>query len=81
MADHLFGEKNSTIPLKRLNIGYLNLQVYTCPIQLVDFIYILTPVNLLLEVHCTKYRMANPSLSHMPAKYYQKPQGIIPVQS
>ena len=34
----------------------------------VDFIYILTPVNLLLEVHYTKYRMANPSLSHMPAK-------------
>ena len=26
-----------------------------------DFIYIQTPVNLPLEVHYTKYRMANPS--------------------
>ena len=26
-----------------------------------DFIYIQTPVNLLLEVCCTKYRMTNPS--------------------
>ena len=31
------------------------------PKKLADFIYILTPVNLLLEVHCIKYRMANPS--------------------
>ena len=36
------------------------------------FICILTPVNLLLEVHYTKYRMANPSLLHMPVKDYQK---------
>ena len=36
-----------------------------------SFIYILTPVNLLLEVHYTKYGMANPSLSSMPAKDYE----------
>ena len=66
--DHSFGEKNNRIPLKKLNVGWLNLQFYTCQIQLVDFICILTPVNLLLEVHYTKYRMANPSLSHMPVR-------------
>ena len=46
-----------------------------------DFSYILTPVNLLLEVHYTKYRMANPSSLHMPANDYQKPQEIIPSQN
>ena len=33
---------------------------------------------MLLEVHYTKYRMANPILLHMPEKDYQKPQEIIP---
>ena len=36
-------------------------QFCMCQIQLADFIYTQTPVNLLLEVCCTKYRMANPS--------------------
>ena len=37
--------------------------------------------NLLLEVHCTKYRMANLNLLHMPVKDYQKLQKIIPSQN
>ena len=53
---------------EKSNIGKLSIEFYTCPIQLVDFIDILTPVNLLLEVCYTKYRMANPSLLHMPVK-------------
>ena len=35
--------------------------------------YTQTPVNLLMEMHNTKHRMANPILSCMPAKDYQKP--------
>ena len=42
--------KNNKIHVKKLNVGYVNLQFYTCQIELVDFICILTPVNLLLEV-------------------------------
>ena len=46
-GNHLFGEKNNKNPLKRLNLGSLDLQFYIRQIPLVDFIYILTPVNLL----------------------------------
>ena len=47
----------------------------------VDFIYIQTPVNLLLGVYFTKYKMANLSLPHMPVKDYQKLQKTIPLQN
>ena len=45
------------------------------------YIFILTPVNLLLEVHYSKYRMANPGLSLLPVKDYQMPQEIIPLEN
>ena len=43
--------------------------------------HLYSDTNFILKVHYTEYKMANPSLSCMSAKDYQKQQEIIPLQS
>ena len=75
--DSLFGEKNNKRLLMKLNVEYKDPQFYIYLTDMDDFSYTLTPVNLLLVVCCTRFRMDNQGLLPMQVRECQRQLRII----
>ena len=63
-VDHLYGKKNNRKHLRKHRGDKYRLQYYICPIDRVDFIYILIPVSLQQVAHYIKFKMASQCDTH-----------------
>ena len=61
-GDSFFGEKNNNKPLMRSNVDFKDHQSYIYPTDMDAFNYIEIQANLLLVVHCIKFKMDNQDL-------------------
>ena len=75
--DSSFGEQDNKRHLTKSNIDCKDPQFYIYLTDMEDFSYTLTPVSLLLIVHCTRLKMDSQGLLPMQARECQRQLRII----